>query len=54
MISRLAASDIELIIVTGMPISKGQGVATTKTARKRSTSPLIAHALSATIIANGV
>ncbi len=54
MISRRAASEIELMMVTGIPINNGQGVATTNTARKRTTSPLIAQAVRAMIAAKGV
>ena len=49
-----AASDTELMMVTGIPISSGQGVATTNTARNRSTSPLNAQASRAMDTAKGV
>ena len=37
---RLAASEIEPMIATGIAMSSGHGVATTSTARKRTGSPL--------------
>ena len=54
MIPRLAASEIEPMMATGIPINSGQGVATTSTARKRTGSPLIAQAAKAAARASGV
>jgi hypothetical protein len=54
MIARRAHKEIEPMIATGMPMSNGQGVAITSTARKRNASPLIAHASAATVTATGV
>jgi hypothetical protein len=44
MMLRRAASEIDPMIATGMPMSRGHGVATTSTARKRTGSPLHNHA----------
>ena len=54
MMLRRAASEIEPMIATGMAINSGQGVATTRTARKRTAWPLAAQAVSAIPTARGV
>jgi hypothetical protein len=54
MIPRRAEREIEPIIATGIAMSKGQGVAITITARKRTASPLITQASIASAIATGV
>ena len=51
---RLAASEIDPMIATGMAISSGHGVATTSTARNRSGLPLHSHAATAISSATGV
>jgi hypothetical protein len=45
---------MEPMIATGMAISKGQGVAITSTARKRTASPLMTQASTAMLTATGV
>ena len=54
MMPRRADSEMAPMTATGMAMSRGQGVAITSTARKRSTLPLRIQAASATPIANGV
>ena len=54
MMPRCAESEIEPMMATGIAIKSGQGVATTSTARKRSASPLAAHAARAMATASGV
>ena len=54
MMPRLAAREIAPMTATGMAISRGQGVATTRTAKKRRGSPLAHQANSATARARGV
>ena len=54
MIPRLAAREIDPIIATGIAISSGQGVATTRTARNRVTFPLSHQASAASVMASGV
>jgi hypothetical protein len=53
-IARRAQSEIEPMMTIGIPISSGQGVAMTSTARKQRASPLIAQARMATVSAIGV
>jgi hypothetical protein len=53
-IPRLAHKEIDPMIATGIAINNGQGVATKKTAKKRTASPLITHAKTAMIMAIGV
>ena len=54
MMARFAASEIEPMMVTGIAIKSGQGVATTSTARNRTGSPLMSQATSASANATGV
>ena len=54
MIARLAASEIEPIIATGMAINSGHGVATTITARNRTASPVASQAAMPIATATGV
>ncbi len=54
MIARRAQREMEPMIATGMAISSGQGVAITRTARKRTGSPLMIHASAASARATGV
>ena len=54
MMLRLAASEMAPMIATGMAISSGHGVATTRTARKRTGSPLHAQAADGDGQASGV
>jgi hypothetical protein len=49
-----ADSETDPMIVTGMAISSGHGVATTMTARNLIGSPLISQARTATAMATGV
>lgn len=52
-IPRFAAIEMALIIVIGIAMSKGQGVAMTNTARKRPTSPVIYQTRNAIINTSG-
>ena len=51
---RVAASEIEPMMATGMAMSSGHGVATTSTARKRTGSPDHTQAPTAIATASGV
>jgi len=53
-IARLAASEMEAMIATGIAISSGHGVATTRTARNRTGSPVNTQATTANVTAIGV
>jgi hypothetical protein len=54
MMLRRAASEIDPMIATGMAMMSRHGVATTRTARKRTASPLQIHAATARPVASGV
>ena len=51
---RVAASEIEPMMATGMAMRSGHGVATTSTARNRTGSPVQIHAPTAIATASGV
>ena len=54
MMARRAQREMEPMMATGIAISNGHGVAITSTARKRTASPLAAHAAIATASATGL
>ena len=54
MIDWRAQSEMEPMMATGIAMSSGHGVATTRTARKRVGLPVMSHARTATASATGV